>query len=128
MAFRIGEDSYQVTVNLTGWDRIMCWRSHVEIPHDQIRSATLARRGDLESSIDHRLAGVGTHDGARRSGRRRVGSMMGRHITGKQFWAVGEGSPDAVLVVLDLKDHEFSRAVLAVSDADGSVERIRAGR
>lgn len=54
--------------------------------------------------------------------------MMGRHVRGKQFWAVGTGGPETVLVVLDLEGHEFARAVLAVTDADQSMDRIRTGR
>lgn len=128
MPFRIVEDDEKVSVVLTGWDRIMCWRRRVEFPHDQITSATLARRGDLEPSIDGRFYGFGPHDAAKRPGWRRVGAMAGRHVRGMQFWAVGKGGPEAVLVVLDLHGHEFARAVLAVTDADRSVERIRAGR
>ena len=116
MAFRIEESDGSAVVHLSGWDRLMTWRGRVVFPNEAIVSATLARRGDLEPFIDHRLAGIGTHDGGRRPGRRRVGPMLGRHIVGKQFWAVGRGGPDRVLVVLDLSDHEFVRAVLDVAD------------
>lgn len=53
--------------------------------------------------------------------------MVGRHVSGKQFWAVGPGEPDSVLVVLDLDGHDFARAVLSVTDADRSIGRLREG-
>ncbi len=43
--------------------------------------------------------------------------MIGRGVVGRQFWAVGRGSADSVLVVLDLRGHLFARAVLNVAGA-----------
>lgn len=113
MAFEVIESQGNVTVRLTGRDRILCWRRKVEIPQQAIRSATVKTRGDLEPTIEHRLAGIGTHDGKKRPNRRRVGPMLGRHLVGPQFWAVEKGQPDQALVVLDLTDHEFVRVVLS---------------
>jgi hypothetical protein len=119
MGFRVVENGGQVQVLLSGWDRIMCWRRSVLFDQDQIDSVALARRGDLEPAIDHRVLGVGTHDGGRRPGGRRVGVMVGRGVQGQQFWATSAGGPEAVLVVLELSDHKFRRAVLSVTDPGG---------
>ena len=39
--------------------------------------------------------------------------MLGRDVVGKQFWAVPSGEQDQQLLVLDLHEGEFSRAVVA---------------
>ena len=70
--------------------------------------ALIARAPD-----DHRVAGTGAHDGGTRPNRRRVGTMLGRDVVGKQFWAVPSGEQDQQLLVLDLHEGEFSRAVVA---------------
>jgi len=44
--------------------------------------------------------------------------MLGRGVRGKQFWAVRAGPASALLVVLDLNDHTFRRAVLEVDDPE----------
>lgn len=117
MGFRVEEDQDQVVrVALSGWDRILNLRSAVVIEPGQVDEVFLARRGDLERTIDHRVKGLGSHDGGRRPGGRRVGTMMGRGVIGHQFWAVPKGGPEAVLVVLELTGHQFRRAVLDVTD------------
>ncbi len=108
----------RVVIALSGWDRLMCWRSKVVIDRSSITSAHTADRSSLERLIDHRSWGRGTHDGSQRPNRHRVGSMIGRDVTGKQFWAAPAGPPSAQLLVLDLRDHEFARAVLAIESAE----------
>lgn len=116
MGFRVEEDDGDVTVSLSGWDWIMLWRRKVRFEASHIRRVSLIRRGVLERTVQHRELGVGTHDGARHPGRRRVGIMLGRGVVGGQFWAVPKGGPDSVMVVLDLEGHRFVRAVLDVAD------------
>ena len=115
MVFRFDQREGTLRVALTGWDRGMIWRRGVDFDRDNIARATVAERHELESLIDHRWLGFGTHDGAKRPGRRRVGLMMGRGMAGKQFWAVPRSGPELPVLVLGLLGHEFSRAVLAVS-------------
>ena len=75
-------------------------------------------RYELESRIDHVQLGTGTHAGERRPGRRRVGIHLGRDVVGQQFWVTAASGPELPLLVLDLIDHQFKRAVLAVSKLD----------
>ena len=46
--------------------------------------------------------------------------MLGRSVAGKQFWAVPSGPGSERLLVLDLRGHDFARAVLAVADPDAA--------
>lgn len=114
MGVRVEPGAEAVRVSLSGWDRLMNWRRSVDFERESIRAANVARRSELESQIQHRALGIGTHDGSKRIGHRRVGSMMGRSVIGKQFWAATAGAADADLLVLDLVDHEFVRAVIEV--------------
>jgi len=113
-------------VVLTGVDRLLTWRKPVVFGPDDITAATVAPRRSLEELIDSRLLGRGANDGTRRPGRARIGSMMGRAVVGKQFWAVPAGDPDRALLVLDLSGHEFVRAVLAVDDPEAEAVRVTA--
>lgn len=106
-----------MTVLLFGLDSLLVWRRRVRFERFHILRVHLLRRGDLERTIVHREFGIGPHHGANRPGRRRVGVMIGRGVVGRQFWAVGRGSADSVLVVLDLRGHLFARAVLNVAGA-----------
>lgn len=118
MAFQFEWTGSTVRVVLTGWDRLYNWRRTVEIDRAHVAKAAVVQRQELESRIDHRQLGVGTHAGARYPGRRRVGTMLGRGVVGKQFWAAARSGPELPLLALDLIDHEFVRAVLAVGDGD----------
>ncbi len=118
MAFEVDVGEGAIVVELNGWDRAMNWCRHVAIDLSQIRSVSVVERAELERLIDHRANGCGTHNGSKRPGRRRVGTMLGRSVAGKQFWAVTAGPKSDRLLVLDLADHEFARAVVAVDDAD----------
>jgi hypothetical protein len=124
VGFRIAEEGGGVTVTLTGLDSLLVWKRRVRFERFHILRVRLLRRGDLERTIVHRELGIGTHHGANRPGRRRVGVMIGRGVVGRQFWAVGRGGDDSVLVVLDLRGHLFARAVL---DVAGARELRRAG-
>ena len=46
--------------------------------------------------------------------------MLGRSVAGKQFWAVPSGPGSERLLVLDLRGHDFARAVLAVADPEAA--------
>lgn len=118
MAFRVEWTGGTLRVELDGWDRLANFRRVLEIDRATVAKATVAPRGELESYIDHRQLGIGTHAGERYPGRRRVGTHLGRGVVGKQFWATARGAPELPLLVLDLVDHEFVRAVLAVSDPE----------
>ncbi len=111
-------------MTLRRWDRAMNGRRSVLFPWTSIKEASLARRGVLEERVDSRVLGVGTHNGATRPGWRRIGIMMGRDVTGKQFWAVAAGPRDTKIVVVALADHDFTRAVLEVDDPTGVVREI----
>ncbi len=130
MAFAVEHGPAAVEVTLSGFDRMMAWRRRVRIPVEQVVGATVADRGSLEQSIDHRALGIGTHTGARRPGRRRVGTMLGRAVPGKQFWAVAAGPPTTPLLVLDLDPPvgPFERAVLECDEPDRALERLGASR
>ena len=118
MAFGFEWTGRTLRVELSGWDRIFNGRRVVEIERGNIARAAVSPRHELESRIDHRQLGVGTHAGERYPGRRRVGTHLGRDVVGKQFWATARSGPELPLLVLDLVDHEFKRAVLAVSELD----------
>ena len=113
-----------VTVTLTEFDRVWCWRRAVTFAHDQIAAVAIERRDLLEGRIEHRAFGYGTHDGARRPGRRRVGSMLGRGARGPVFWAAGPGPPYTKLLVLHTTGHKFVGAVLEVEDLDAAAARL----
>jgi hypothetical protein len=116
MAFVISRHGAAVAVELSGWDRAMNWRRRIGFDVATIEGVSIADRSSLESVIDHRALGCGTHNGSKRPGRRRIGTMLGRGVPGKQFWSVRAGPGSSKLIVLDLVDHEFQRAVLEVED------------
>lgn len=120
MAFDVRVDGATVVVALRGWDRIMNWRRSFMLRPTDIRSVSVVDRAELESLIDHRAMGWGTHNGAKRPGRRRIGTMLGRSVAGKQFWAVPSGPGSERLLVLDLRGHDSPRAVLAVADPEAA--------
>ena len=94
------------------------FRRIVEINRANITEAAVIQRHELESRIDHRLIGIGTHSGERYPGRRRVGPHLGRDVLGPQFWVTARSGPELPLLVLDLTNHKFTRAVLEVSDPE----------
>lgn len=112
MAVTVCESADGIEVRLTGLDRVLCWRRGVHADRNQIVARRAEIREVLESTIDHRALGWGSHVGGRRPGRRRVGVMLGRGVTGDQFWALPAGPVDDTLAVLDLTDHRFARLVL----------------
>ncbi len=118
MAFQFEWTGCTLRVVLYGWDRFATFRRIVEIDRANIARAAVIPRHELESRIDHRQWGVGTHAGERRPGGRRVGIHLGRDVVGQQFWVTAASGPELPLLVLDLIDHQFKRAVLAVSDLD----------
>ena len=124
MGVRARFENGDVRVILDRWDRVLTMRRSVEFVGATIKTATVAHRASLEPKIDHRVLGWGTHDGARRPNRRRVGTMLGRGVTGNQFWAVAAGPGSDSLLVLDLTDHEFSRAVLWIPDPESVVSEL----
>ncbi|MCB0994508.1 MAG: hypothetical protein KDB21_05420 [Acidimicrobiales bacterium] len=126
MAFRIEVADDCLTVWLSGWDRLMNGRRRLRFESSAVRRVSVDARGPLEDEVEHRALGVGTHDGAKRPGRRRVGSMIGRAVVGRQFWAVGAGPPSTRLLVLDLGLPPFARAVLEVDDVDAVAARLTA--
>lgn len=118
VAFDISTNHDVVVVELRGWDRAMNGRRRVEFEPATITSVSVADRAALEPLIDHRALGCGTHNGSKRPGGRRIGTMLGRGVPGKQFWAVRAGPSTSRLVVLHLVGHEFQRAVIEVDDPD----------
>lgn len=120
----ISDDHVVIDVGaLTG---LLVGRRTLTVPRDRIECASVASRGELEQRVDHRVLGVGPHDGQRRPGRRRVGSMLGRDVRGLQFWAVDAGPPSQRLVVLDLAPpvRNFRRIVLSSERADQVVQAL----
>lgn len=105
-----------IVLRLTGWSRVANMRRAVTIEHDQIVSASATLRSAVENDIDRRVVGIGSHHGSSRPNRARVGTMLGRGVDGIQFWAVRASGPELPVLVLDLRDHEFVRAVVAIDD------------
>ncbi len=124
MAFQVATTGTSVAVELSGWDRAMNWRRRVEFDAEAISVVSVADRSSLEIMIDHRALGCGTHNGSKRPGRRRIGTMLGRGVPGKQFWAARKGPGSSQLVVLDLVGHEFVRAVLDVEEPESFLASI----
>jgi len=118
MSFIVRSAGASVGVELSGWDRAMNWTRQIDFDAATIGAVSVVERSSLEPMIDHRELGCGTHNGAKRRGRRRIGTMLGRGVSGKQFWAVRAGLASARLLVLDLHDHTFRRAVLEVDDPE----------
>ena len=118
VAFRVEWTGSTLRVALSGWDCIFNGCRVVEIDRANVAKRAVVQRHELESRIDHRQLGFGTHAGARHPGRRRVGTQLGRGVVGPQFWATARSGPELPLLVLDLINHEFARAVLAVSELD----------
>lgn len=128
MSFQIQVSDGGVAVELGGWDLAMNWRRRIEITQQQIEAARIATRSLLEQKIDHRAIGCGTHNGAERPNERRTGTMLGRDVDGKQLWMVEAGPGDRPLVVLDLADHEYKRAVLEVADPERFLATLTASQ
>ena len=128
MAFEVRQADGALVVELTGWDRAINWRRSVKLEPDDVRGVSVVDRAAIESMIDHRARGFGTHNGSKRPGRRRVGTMLGRSVAGPQFWAVPAGLGTDRLVVLDLEGGSsgFARAVVAVDDPDALAKALRA--
>ncbi len=127
MGVRVEQSDASIRVALTGIDRLLYWRAAVEFPIGAVTAVSVAPRSSLETRIDSRLLGRGASNGARRPGGNRIGSMLGREVAGKQCWAVPAGDADQPLLVLDLADHEFARAVLAIAEPDAVAARLTAG-
>lgn len=127
MGFVVERSGDSLEVRLTVWDRAMNWRGKVEFDVRDVTTVGVEEREALEALIDHRAMGWGTHNGAKRSNRRRVGTMLGRGVAGKQFWAVAASHRTAHLLVLDLRNGEFARAVLMAEDPQAIAAEIRRG-
>ncbi|MGE3621370.1 MAG: hypothetical protein AB7L84_13000 [Acidimicrobiia bacterium] len=125
MAVRAELRGSALHVGLTGWDRAMAWQRSVEVDRAQVVQASVERRGAVEPAVDHRVRGIGPHDGAGRPGRRRVGTMLGRAVPGPQFWAVPASGPDLPVLVLDLSGHALARVVLSLDDPDATAAALR---
>jgi hypothetical protein len=128
VAFVISVNGAAVVIALSGWDRLMNWRRRIEFDLAMVEDVSVVDRSSLESMIDHRVRGCGTHNGSRRPGRRRIGTMLGRGVPGKQLWSVRAGPGSSRLIVLDLAGHDFRRAVLDVDDPtsfQSAVEQAR---
>ena len=54
--------------------------------------------------------------------------MLGRGVSGKQFWAAPAGRGAAPLLVPDLREGEFERVVVAVDDPDAAAAGIEQAR
>jgi hypothetical protein len=122
VAFEVTCSGDALRVELTGLDRFLTWRRSLVVELAAVRSVVVKDRGVLETDIDHRVAGIGTHNGGKRAGRRRVGVMLGRSVAGRQFWAVRSGVPTTRLLVLDLEAAQFARVVLeAGADVEACV-------
>jgi hypothetical protein len=129
VGFSVRLVSDSMIVELSGWDSVANLRRRVEVDVAQIVCVGVERRADLEALIDHRALGVGTHSGEKRPDRRRVGTMQGRGVPGKQFWAVPSGDGSRALLVVDLPaDHDVRRLVLAVDDPDDVAAAIEVHR
>lgn len=124
MGFPVELVDRALVVHLSGLDLALNWRRRVELDVVNVSHVLAERRGALEEHLDHRACGSGTHDGSNRPNRRRVGTMLGRDIPGKQFWAVRAGPASAILVVLELRESAFVRAVLMVDDPGALVTLI----
>lgn len=122
MGFIVEYDSDGVIVALSGLDRFLNLKRRVRVGRAEIERVSIAPRDQLELLIDHRVSGIGDHNGARNPGKRRVGTMLGRESIGHQFWAVSSGDPELPLLVLDLEgdpfDPGFQRIVLEVDDPE----------
>lgn len=118
MAFWFECTGSTLRVVLSGWDCLANGRRTVEFERADVVKAAVVERHELESRVDHRKLGIGTHFGWVYPGRRRIGTHLGRGVIGPQFWVTARSGPELPLLVLDLTDHEFARAVLAVSEPD----------
>ena len=126
MGFAVTISADGITIELSGWARLCCWRRSFVVPAEAIGTASVRQRGEVEMSIEHREYGVGTHDGAKRPGRTRLGAMLGRGVRGSQLWAVSPGPPERELVVAELTDGRFRRAVIEIDDPAEAVATLQA--
>ncbi len=115
VAIRVEIDDSEIVLRLSGVD-LLTFRRVVRVPRECITDVGVARRGDLEPHIEHRISGLGSHYGTRFPNRRRVGPMMRRGVPGTEFWAVERGSDDQELVVCSLDGHRYARLVLGIDD------------
>lgn len=129
MGFDVALSPQSLVVELTRWDSAANLRRRLDIDLGTIEDVGVEPRAGLERLIDHRVLGIGAHVGERRPNRRRVGTMLGRGVSGKQFWAVPASEGSRRLVVVDLSpESEIRRLVLAVDDPDGLVTAIEGAR
>ena len=124
MGFDVRVSQHEVTVALNGLDRVMNWRRSVQFDLEDVVKVSVVERSSLEELIQHRALGWGTHNGEKRPNRRRVGTMLGRDVAGKQFWAVPAGEASTRLLVLDMSTGNFTRAVLEVDDPESDAATI----
>jgi hypothetical protein len=118
MSFLVEIDDASITVRLKGWDRAMNGRRAVEFARGDVAAVDVVDRANLEAAITHRALGCGTHNGAKRPGGRRIGTMLGHGFGGKQFWAVPSTTGGSPLLVINMNDGEFQRAVLFVDNPE----------
>ena len=116
MAARVTFSADRITVTLSGWDRLANLRRGLDIALSAVSTVCVEDRSSLERLIDHRVIGFGTHIGEKRPNRRRVGTMLGRSVRGKQFWVVPAGDASSPLLVVELATGDFSRLVAEVED------------
>ncbi len=118
-------DDASIAVLLKGWDRAMNGRRVVEFALGDVASIAVVQRSVLEATLTHRALGCGTHNGAKRPGGRRIGTMLGHGFGGKQFWAVPPTTEGSPLLVINMTDGEFQRAVLFVDDPETVAAALR---
>ncbi len=104
-------------------------RGRLDVPLADVSGARVEERHELETLIDHRSVGIGTHLGREHPNRRRVGTMLGRGVPGNQFWAVAAGDATRPLLVIDLVPRGgFRRLVLDVDDPPGMATALSVPR
>ncbi len=124
MGFNVRISHDDVSIELSGLDRAMNWRRSIQFDLADVVKVSVVERSSLEELIEHRALGWGTHNGEKRPNRRRVGTMLGRDVVGKQFWAVPAGEGSTRLLVLDMSSGDYARSVLEIDDPDSAAATL----
>lgn len=115
MGVEVRVSSEAVDIEISGWDRVLGFRTRIEIPLARVRAARVVPDGEAKSDLWIRTGGTAV------PGLAAVGFFRGRHHK-RQWWRVYRS--DQVLVIDLDPASAFDRVVLEVDGPDAIAARI----
>ncbi len=99
MAFSVAVTEHHLEVSLAGLDALLNMRRRLRFPLADITQVVISVRGELEKRSGATLETRDGDSSRRKSGGRRVGSMLGATAQ-REFWAVSKSAHEVVWVTL----------------------------